>query len=213
MLLRLVLFLCGAVVMSVEILASRVLAVEFGDNLAVWGALIGTFIGSLSLGYWLGGIAADKWPTRIVLGVMISLSGILFTVTAPFSNSITASISGLRMEGDYALWLKPLLACTIIYCAPVALLGAVSPYCVRLAARDLTRIGKKVGGFYATSSFGSILGTFLTAFYLIVLAGIRSIILAEGLFLLALAIPVYLAGFFFEDSPAETPQSPRVSDK
>lgn len=208
MLLRLVLFLCGAVVMSVEILASRVLAVEFGDNLYVWGALIGTFIGALSLGYWFGGVAADKWPTRLVLGVIVSLSGIFFTISAAVGRPLTAAISGMQMNGEYALWLKPLLACTVIYCIPVMLLGAVSPYCVRLGARDLTRLGKKVGGFYAISSFGSILGTFLTAFYLIVLGGVRAIILTEGLFLLALSIPVYLAGFFFEEPEMEKAKKP-----
>jgi len=200
MLLRLVLFLCGAVVMSVEILASRVL-VEFGDNLFVWGALIGTFIGALSLGYWFGGIASDRWPTRLALGAIISAAGIVLTVMTPFAKGITESISALHINGEYSYWLKPLMAATIIYLVPVMLLGAVSPYCVRLAAHDLTKLGKKVGGFYAISSLGSIIGTFLTAFYLIGLeSGVRATLLAEGLLLMALSIPVYIAGFFFEES-------------
>ena len=111
------------------------------------------------------------------------------------------------MEGQHALWLKPLLASSIIYLVPVTLLGAVSPYCVRLAAHDLTRLGKRVGGFYAISSLGSIVGTFLTAFYLIGVAGVRSIIMVEGLVLLALSVPLYLAGFFFEE-----PEKPRRPD-
>ena len=198
MLLRIVLFVCGAVVMSVEILALRVLAPEFGNNLQVSGAANGTVIGALSLGYWLGGVTADRWPTRLGLATIISAAGIIITIMVPLTKSLIGFIWSIEMAGSYSVWLRPLLASAILYCLPVSLLGAVSPYAVRLAARDLTRLGKKVGGFYAISSFGSILGTFVTAFYLIGVMGVRSILMAEGLILLALSVPVYLAGFFFE---------------
>ncbi|MCD6405952.1 MAG: hypothetical protein J7M19_09005, partial [Planctomycetes bacterium] len=52
------------------------------------------------------------------------------------------------------------------------------------------------GGFYAISSLGSIFGTFFTSFYLIARARMSSIILAEGVLLVALCVPVYIAGFF-----------------
>lgn len=204
MLLKTVLFLCGAVVMSVEILASRTLASEFGSSLHVWGAVIGTFIGALSLGYWLGGVASDRWPTRLGLAAIVSASGILITVTVPFARRLNTWVAMRDMPVDVAVWLKPLLATTIIYFVPVVLLGAVSPYSVRLAARDLTRLGKKVGGFYAISSLGSIVGTFFTAFYLIAKMRGDHIILAEGFLLIALAIPIYLAGFFFEGTGPQT---------
>ncbi len=209
MLLRLTLFLCGAVVMSIEILASRILAPEFGDTLFVWGSLIGSFIGALSIGYWVGGVAADRWPTRLVLGGIIAASGILLTIMVPFTRAINGAIYDMSATGSTSYWLKPLLACTAIYFVPVMLLGAVSPFCVRLAAHDLTRLGKKVGGFYAISSFGSILGTFLTAFYLVGLeSGVRATIAAEGLLLVALSIPLYVAGFFFEEGAADKPVPP-----
>jgi hypothetical protein len=59
---------------------------------------------------------------------------------------------------------------------------------VKLAAHDLSKIGKKVGGLYAVSSLGSIFGTFFTAFYLIeVRWGVRATIRYEGILLIVLA--------------------------
>ena len=56
-------FLSGAVLLGVEIAASRVLAPTFGSSLYVWGALIGVVLTGLALGYaigtpWVGWLAA-----------------------------------------------------------------------------------------------------------------------------------------------------------
>lgn len=195
MLLKIVVFICGAAVMSLEMLGSRVLTANFGSSLQVWGALIGTFIGALSLGYWLGGVAADRWPTKIGLAAIITVSGILTVLLVPLTAPINDFLFRITMSPEREVWLKPLAASAVVYGLPVAFLGAVSPYCVRLASRDLSKLGKRVGGFYAISSVGSIFGTFFTSFYLIARARVSSIILAEGLLLVALCVPVYVAGF------------------
>ncbi|MCD6405400.1 MAG: fused MFS/spermidine synthase, partial [Planctomycetes bacterium] len=143
MLLRIVVFVCGAAVMSLEMLGSRVLTANFGSSLQVWGALIGTFIGALSLGYWLGGIAADRWPTKVGLAVIISISGILTALLVPLTGPINDFLFRITMSPEREIWLKPLLASAIVYGLPVVFLGAVSPYSIRLAARDLSKLGKR----------------------------------------------------------------------
>lgn len=55
-------FTSGAVLLAVEIAASRILAPFFGNSLFVWGALIGVVLTGLMLGYWLGGVAVDRLP-------------------------------------------------------------------------------------------------------------------------------------------------------
>ena len=47
-LLKIVVFLAGAVLMALEILGSRVLAPNFGSSVYVWGSLISTFLIALS---------------------------------------------------------------------------------------------------------------------------------------------------------------------
>ena len=48
-------FLSGAVLLGLEIAASRVLAPTFGSSLYVWGSLIGIVLTGLAIGYWAGG--------------------------------------------------------------------------------------------------------------------------------------------------------------
>ena len=57
-------FVSGAVLLGVEIAASRVVAPFFGNSLFVWGSLIGVVLTGLSVGYWVGGALADRLPPR-----------------------------------------------------------------------------------------------------------------------------------------------------
>ncbi len=198
MLLLIVLFVCGAVVMSVEILATRVFASSFGSTLHVWGALIGTFIGALSLGYYVGGLLADRWPTRKGLGVIILAAGALILGMEYPARSINDYIWAMDIGGEGFPWMGPLVATAVLYGLPVALLGIVSPYCVRLATTDLRGLGRRVGSFYAVSSLGSIFGTFLTAFYLVGEFRVSLTIRTEGVVLMFLSVPLFVVGFFFE---------------
>ena len=64
-------FISGAVLLGMEIAASRVVAPFFGNSLFVWGALIGVVLAGLSVGYWGGGVLADLVPAaRVLLSVM-----------------------------------------------------------------------------------------------------------------------------------------------
>ena len=58
-------FLSGAVLLGVEIAASRVLAPTFGSSLYVWGSLIGIVLTGLAIGYWVGGVVADRMPDPV----------------------------------------------------------------------------------------------------------------------------------------------------
>ena len=68
---KFVVFICGAIVMSFEILGSRVLAPNFGSSVFVWGSLISVFLAGLSAGYYLGGWLADRDPSSRKLSLMI----------------------------------------------------------------------------------------------------------------------------------------------
>src|SRR5262245_26369609 len=52
--------LAGALAMSLEIAAARLLAPYLGSSLQVWGALISVILGAMALGYAIGGWVADR---------------------------------------------------------------------------------------------------------------------------------------------------------
>lgn len=180
---KFVVFICGALVMSFEILGSRVLAPNFGNSVFVWGSLISIFLAGLSAGYYAGGRIADRNPSTGKLALIILVPGVLFITfplySAPVSDWIFMRIPGIR--------LGPFLASLVLFFLPSVFLGAVSPYTAKLMLCSLHSSGKTVGTLYALSTLGSIVGTLLTAFYLITIAGVTTIIIIQGVILAGLS--------------------------
>ncbi len=178
------LFVCGAATMALEIMGSRLLAPVFGDSVFVWGSIIGVVMTSLATGYYIGGNLADKQPSFRSFSLIILAAGI-FTVLIPISSPTVLELvihSGL---GDRY---GPLLATTLLLAAPTTLLGMVSPYSIRLAAKNLVTVGGISGSLYSISTGGSIFGTFFTVFVLIPEFGVRSIFFSIGIVLVAISI-------------------------
>ena len=74
-----------------------------------------------------------------------------------------------------------LVAVTVLVAPPVMLLGAVSPYAIRLAVERVEESGTVAGRMYAISTVGSLAGTFASALLLIPLVGTRRTFLVFGL--------------------------------
>ena len=70
-------FLSGAALLGIEIVASRVLAPSFGSSLYVWGSLIGVVLSGLAIGYWAGGVLSDRFPTPYLLTGTLTLGALL----------------------------------------------------------------------------------------------------------------------------------------
>ncbi len=189
-LLHAVVFICGAVLMGLEIVGSRILAPYFGNSIFVWGSLISVVLAALSLGYWLGGIVADRWPRLSVLGSLIAVPGLMIALL-PFAYP---ALNQAIAVSDLGARLSPLLSSLILFLVPSIFLGTISPFAVRLQARAVASVGTTAGGLYAVSTAGSILGTLVTAFYLIAVLGVANIVHALGITLLLVAALAFFGG-------------------
>src|SRR6202051_3244647 len=78
--LYLVAFVTGAIVMSFEMLGSRYLAPAFGAGIYTWASLISTVLAALCAGYFLGGYAADRYPSPAILGVEVAIGSVFYVV-------------------------------------------------------------------------------------------------------------------------------------
>ncbi len=183
--LKTVVVICGSALMALEMAGVRILEPYFGSTIYVWGSIIGIFLGSLSLGYWLGGLVADRAPNLRVLGWLILASAFLVFLIPP-----TASPLGNLLIKTPALGprLQAFLGSLALYALPSALLGMVSPFAVRLSLQQLHQAGRVAGSLYALGTLGSILGTFLTTFVLTDLIGTTAIVWGIGAVLAAVAL-------------------------
>jgi len=156
-------FLCGAVVMVMELAASRVLAPFLGTSTVVWTSIIGVILGAMSLGYWWGGRLADRSPKPSTLSlVILAASG--FTALIGFSRAFIVEMIQLSGSG---LHLGSLQAAMLLFAPPALLLGMVAPFAARIRLSDCAHAGRTVGRLYALSTLGSIVGTFAGGFFLI----------------------------------------------
>lgn len=171
--LKLSVFLCGAVVMVIELTGSRVVAPYLGTSLVVWTSLIGIILAALSLGYWWGGRLADRRPEARLLGRIILLAAL-----ATGAIALTSSfVLGFLQTQEMGLYAAAVGATLLLFAPPAVLLGMVAPFAVRLRLADMASGGRTAGTLYAISTIGSIAGTFLAGFVLIAWIGSTNILL------------------------------------
>jgi len=169
-------FVTGAIVMSFEMLGSRYLNPYFGSGIYTWASLISTVLMALTLGYFLGGWLADRTASLTVLAVTVLVASLYMLVLPSFAQPLLelllADIDDVRTGS--------LVASVAILLFPVTFFGMFSPFAIRLMLRSAQSSGMVSGTVYGVSTFGSIVGTLGTTFFLIPTIGTRAITLWLG---------------------------------
>ena len=181
---------CGSMVMVVEVLGSRMIGPFFGVSLFVWTSLISVTLVALAGGYAAGGIVSDKKGTPEYLYALILAAGILVILIPVMKGAVLNACLPLGLRSG------SLVSSTLLFGPSLFLLGCVSPYIIKIAAKEMKNIGRTVGLFYAVSTLGSFLGTILTGFILIAYLGVNMIFEVVGSILICLSVVYFL--FFRE---------------
>jgi spermidine synthase len=174
--------------LGAEIAAVRLLAPYFGASTIVWANTIGVVLVALSVGYWVGGRLADRHPT--MRGVcLLSLAAAALLALVPFAADplLNLAVSALD-EISAGAFLGSLLAVLVLVAVPVLLLGAVSPYALRLSVSSVEQAGTVAGRLYALSTAGSLVGTLSSALLFIPLVGTRRTFLIFALCISVVAV-------------------------
>ena len=178
-------FVVGTGSLGAEIAAVRLLAPYFGASTVVWANTIGIVLVALSIGYWLGGRMADRNPQmRSLCLLALTAAGLLALVPFAADPMLDLAVDALD-EISAGAFLGSLVGVLVLVAIPVLLLGAVSPYAIRLAVSSVGEAGTVAGRLYALSTAGSLVGTLLSALLFIPLVGTRRTFL---IFALAIAL-------------------------
>lgn len=180
--------LVSAASMALEIVAGRALAPYVGMSLYTWTVIIAVVLAGLSLGHWLGGVAADRTvrPSRLVASLL--------------SGAAIASVISLRLLGlteplvgaEDAIAHVGALALAAFF-LPSMLAGTLSPLLTKMAldAAAAGRQGRVLGAVFALGAGGAILGTLMAGLVLISWLGTAGSVTAIAALYALLSLPFW----------------------
>jgi spermidine synthase len=185
--LELLVFVVGIATLGSEIAVARLIAPFFGDSTIVWANTIAVVLVALSIGYWFGGRLADRHPHLQGLCLLVLASSVLLGVVPIVAQpllSLSVDAFDNVSVGGFAGSLFGVLALVSV---PVLMLGAVSPWAIRLKLQRVEDSGETAGRMYAISTVGSLLGTFSASLLLIPLVGTQRTFLVYAIILAVVA--------------------------
>jgi spermidine synthase len=168
-LLHTVIFISGAAILALELLASRIMTPYFGVSLYIWTGILSITLVSLALGYWAGG--------RIAGAARITTVERLARLYALMPASAALAIVGACLVYPYAF--APLAgwsliggafaACLVLLFVPLVATSAMNPLLVAIALRQPREHAADAGAgrVFFVSTIGSVAGVLITAFALI----------------------------------------------
>jgi spermidine synthase len=170
--------------MVIELVAGRVISRHLGSSLYTWTSVIGVVLAGIAAGNYAGGRIADRRraaPTLAILFLAAAASCVAVTVLN-------------HVIGQWVfLWSLPWSVrvgthVAIVFLVPSVILGMISPVAAKMALDQGRETGRTIGGVYAWGVAGSLVGTFLTGFWLIAAFGTAVVIWSVGAVLVVMGI-------------------------
>lgn len=184
-------FLCSLSIMILELEASRLVARHVGSSLAVWTSVIGIMLMGICLGNALGGRVADLAPPRKLIGPLLALASGL-TILSLIINDLTGPAVGSIDLLPYNI--RAVILISLDFLIPTTILGMISPIVAKMAVENAEEKGTAIGLIYFLGAVGSIVGTFITGYYLIFVAPTSTIVALVAGLLALLSLYVSLPG-------------------
>lgn len=180
-------FAANAVILIFEIAGARLLAPYLGTSVEVWSGTIAVILGGMAIGYFFGGIAADKRPEQNILALLLFLAGCAALVTWALRDLIPSQLSH---AGGLPLTFAAMYMAALLFVPTTILLAAVSPFIAKFLITTLNASARVVGNINAIGTIGSIAGAVLSGAVLIPLFGLSDIFLGIAVLLILLSLLV-----------------------
>lgn len=194
-------FVSSACIMVVELVAGRLVSQYIGQSLYTWTAIIGVVLAGISVGNYVGGRIADHWWGRLTLALQFIAAGAGCLSVLPL-NHLAGNLAVL----EALPWPVRILGhVSFAFLLPAALLGTISPVIARRALLTHAALGRTVGNVYAWATAGSIMGTFLTGYYLVMWLDTISIVAGSAAILTGLGLCYLVGALMRRGGEAEVP--------
>ena len=184
--LRSISFAVGFSMMTMEIVAGRLIAPYLGSSLYTWTAVLVSVLLGITFGSYVGGLLSKKKNLASKIFVWLGMSGavlatvvfLLIPLVGPWLRDASLSLAVLTTTFSLIIFLPPSLV-----------LSVITPLLVKSEIHEIDESGMKYGTLAAWNAAGSILGTYLSGiillgffntFYIIAALSVLLIVLAGG---------------------------------
>ncbi|MEK7604758.1 MAG: fused MFS/spermidine synthase [Patescibacteria group bacterium] len=183
------LFISGFTILSLEILGIRILAPYIGSTIPVWAAVVGIPLFGSAVGYYGGGILADRVQRKEIL-VWLAAAASVYIALIPALRGVVGIVAPHVSYGVSAI-----IGASSLFLVPITLLSALTVYVIRIFVKSLDSIGQTHGDLYALATVGSVVGVFGTSYLLIPFFTIPHILYALGALVVLSSLRVYMAPY------------------
>jgi predicted membrane-bound spermidine synthase len=178
--------LSGMAGLMYEVLFSKILATIFGSTALAAYTVLGTYMGGMALGTWLGGRLSGRVRQPLVAYAICEvLIAAFFVLTpalkAPIMSLYVSLAQGLPPDAPALLPMRLALG-SLLLLLPTVAMGATLPLLVKDLSVRHQGIGVSVGRLYAANTIGAAAGAILAGYVLIPSLG-----LTQGTLVAALA--------------------------
>lgn len=182
--------IANAAVLILEIVGARALTPFFGSSSETWAGLLSVVILGLALGYWGGGVVADRMRGRLreLLSLCLAAAGLI--IIALWSGSDSVAMLGMLVTPYAGLTIASAVTALPLLFFPSVALAAVSPIAAKMMLASLDTSASVVGRLSAVAAVGSVVGSLGVGALLIPYFGSHSILIATGIVLLCTALAV-----------------------
>ena len=174
--LEIIVFVCGVFSMALELVAARIFSPYVGSSNLVWTTIIGMILIFMSFGYYVGGKVADKKQDMNILRFLLYIALVYIALLPILEMLVLEPFAKIGLP----LVITGIIMSVILFFVPSFVFAFASPFIVKLKQIDSDenkeKIGEISGKMSAYSTIGSIIGTFVTGFWLIPMIGIRGIV-------------------------------------
>lgn len=157
-------FITGAITLSLEVLASRMMTPYFGVSLYIWSGILSITLVFLAIGYRLGGIVSAKVNRQTMEYIFLAM---------PIASALAIALSTLAyplvfpLLSQTNLIVGSFVAATLLLAFPLIALSAMNPLLISLQQQQSKLSDSGAGQVFFISTMGSVAGVIFTAFLLI----------------------------------------------
>ncbi len=191
-------FISGVTGLIYEVAWTRLFVTVFGSTTYAVSTVLAAFMAGLALGSIIFGKIGDRLlkPVRIygLLEVIIAAYALVIPIIIRSLVGIYSDIFEAFGRETLPVTIVRFALSFLVILIPTTLMGGTLPVLSKYAGSEFKRIGQNIGLLYAINTFGAVVGSFATGFFLLEALGVTSSIYLAAVLGLGVGVIALVVG-------------------